>query len=365
MVGDLAADGLPYTAGHRSTGVTLNRYVQLQSSLAAQPEAWLVTGGAGFIGSHLCEALLRLGQRVSVLDNFETGKRQNLADIARAVGPELAARLTVHGGDVRDLATCHKACAGVRYVLHQAALGSVPRSIADPIRSHEANVSGTLNMLVAARDAGVERMVYASSSSVYGDHPGLPKVEEHLGRPLSPYATTKLVDELYARNFHDLYGFQVVGLRYFNVFGPRQDPEGAYAAVIPRWIGALRAGQECRIHGDGETSRDFCYIDNTVQANLLAATAEGPGVSGEAFNVACEERTTLNQIYAWIRERIALVAPGLATRAATYGPERAGDVRHSLANVQRARTRLGYEPTIDVAEGLTRTVAWFLRGTAE
>jgi UDP-N-acetylglucosamine 4-epimerase len=340
----------------------LSAYDTLHTSLPRDPRSWLVTGGAGFIGSHLCEALLRLEQRVAVLDNFETGKRENLADVVRSVGPERAARLTVHDGDLRDLAACHTACAGTDYVLHQAALGSVPRSIADPIRSHEANVSGFLNMLVAARDAGVKRMVYASSSSVYGDHTGLPKFEEHIGRPLSPYATTKLVDELYARNFHDLYGFEAVGLRYFNVFGPRQDPEGAYAAVIPRWIGAIRRGEECRINGDGETSRDFCYIDNTVQANLLAATAEGPGVSGEAFNVACEGRTTLNQIYALLRERVARVSPGLVTRAATYGPERAGDVRHSLANVDRARTRLGYEPTVDVAEGLTRTVAWFLAG---
>jgi UDP-N-acetylglucosamine 4-epimerase len=246
-------------------------------------------------------------------------------------------------------------------VLHQAALGSVPRSIADPIRSHQSNASGFLNLLVAARDAGVQRLVYASSSSVYGDHPGLPKVEEHIGRPLSPYATTKLVDELYARNFHDLYAFEVVGLRYFNVFGPRQDPDGAYAAVIPRWIGALLRGEDCRINGDGETSRDFCYIDNTVQANLLAATTDGPGISGEAFNVACEARTTLNQVFALLREQIARSAPELALRDAAYGPERAGDVRHSLANVDRARARLGFEPTVDVAEGLTRTVDWFLR----
>jgi UDP-N-acetylglucosamine 4-epimerase len=340
----------------------LNAYASIRSSLQAAPTTWLVTGGAGFIGSHLCETLLGLGQHVSVLDNFATGKRENLADVERSVGPEHAARLTLHEGDLCDLDTCRAACAGVEYVLHQAALGSVPRSIADPIRSHEANVSGFLNLLVAARDAGVKRMVYASSSSVYGDHPGLPKVEEHIGRPLSPYATTKLVDELYARNFHDLYGFQVVGLRYFNVFGPRQDPEGAYAAVIPRWIGALRAGEACRINGDGETSRDFCYIDNTVQANLLAATALGPGISGEAFNVACEERTTLNRIFALIRERVARFSPALVLPAAIHGPERAGDVRHSLANVDRARTRLGYEATVDVAEGLTRTVEWYLRG---
>ena len=338
----------------------MNRFATLQSSLRARPGTWLVTGGAGFIGSHLCEALLGLGQHVSVLDNFATGKRENLADVERSVGPDQAARLTRIEGDIRDLDTCRAACAGVEFVLHQAALGSVPRSIADPIRSHEANVSGFLNMLVAARDAGVRRMVYASSSSVYGDHPDLPKVEEHIGRPLSPYATTKLVNELYARNFHDLYGFQVVGLRYFNVFGPRQDPEGAYAAVIPRWIATLRAGDACRINGDGETSRDFCYIDNTVQANLLAATVEGPDISGEAFNVACEERTTLAQIHALIRERVARRSPGVDLPAAIYGPERAGDVRHSLASVARARTRLGYEPTVDVAEGLTRTVDWYL-----
>jgi len=345
----------------------LNAYQSLRQTLVSEPRAWLVTGGGGFIGSHLTETLLGMDQKVTVLDNFETGKRENLEDVRREVGGGRAANLRVIEGDIRELGVCEAACAGADYVLHQAALGSVPRSIADPIRSHEANASGFLNMLVAARDAGVRRFVYASSSSVYGDHPGLPKVEDQLGRPLSPYATTKLVDELYARNFFDLYGFGVVGLRYFNVFGPRQDPNGAYAAVIPKWIGSLRAGEACRIHGDGQTSRDFCFIDNTVQANLLAATAvgsggDGEGVVGEAFNVACEARTTLLEVHARIRGLVAEAAGGEAPPEAVFGPERAGDVRHSLADVGKARGRLGYEPTVGVDEGLARTVAWFLRG---
>ena len=332
----------------------MSAYQDLQTHLRTNPRTWLVTGAAGFIGSHLCERLLDLGQRVIALDNFATGHRSNLEEVGLD-------RLEFIEGDIRRPEDCARACREVDYVLHQAALGSVPRSIADPLQSHEANVTGFLNMLIAARDAGVRRFVYASSSSVYGDHPGLPKVEQETGRPLSPYATTKAANELYARNFQDLYDLEVCGLRYFNVFGPRQDPEGAYAAVIPRWIGRIRAGETCRINGDGETSRDFCFIDNTVQANLLAATAQGENVTGEAYNVACEARTTLNELYSMIRGEIARISPDLVTHDAEHGPERPGDVRHSLADVSKARERLGYEPEIDVATGLARTVEWFLK----
>ena len=339
----------------------MSAYQDLQDALRGQSRRWLVTGAAGFIGSHLCQRLLELGQDVVALDSLATGHRSNLEDVARAVGPGPAERLRFVEGYIRDPEVCAAAGAGADHVLHQAALGSVPRSIEDPLRSHEANVTGFLNMLIAARDAGVRRFVYASSSSVYGDHPDLPKAEGKTGRPLSPYATTKATNELYARNFFDLYGLEVCGLRYFNVFGPRQDPEGAYAAVIPRWIGTIKAREECRINGDGETSRDFCYIDNTVQANLLAATAQGEGVAGEAYNVACETRTTLNELYGMIRAEVERVSPGLETREAVHGPERAGDVRHSLADVSKARERLGYAPEVDVAAGLARTVEWFLR----
>ncbi len=332
----------------------MSAYQDLQTHLRTNPRTWLVTGAAGFIGSHLCERLLDLDQRVIALDNFATGHRSNLEEVGLD-------RLEFIEGDIRRPEDCARACREVDYVLHQAALGSVPRSIADPLQSHEANVTGFLNMLIAARDAGVRRFVYASSSSVYGDHPGLPKVEQETGRPLSPYATTKAANELYARNFQDLYDLEVCGLRYFNVFGPRQDPEGAYAAVIPRWIGRIRAGETCRINGDGETSRDFCFIDNTVQANLLAATAQGENVTGEAYNVACEARTTLNELYSMIRGEIARISPDLVTHDAEHGPERPGDVRHSLADVSKARERLGYEPEIDVATGLARTVEWFLK----
>ncbi len=339
----------------------MSAYQDLQDTLRADRRTWLVTGAAGFIGSHLCQRLLELGQDVVGLDSLATGHLANIEDVKRSVGPEAAGRLRFLEGDIRDPSVCAAACAGADHVLHQAALGSVPRSIEDPLSSHEANVTGFLNMLLAARDAQVRRFVYASSSSVYGDHPDLPKVEDQVGRPLSPYATTKATNELYARNFCDLYGLEVCGLRYFNVFGPRQDPAGAYAAVIPRWIETIRSGESCRINGDGGTSRDFCYIDNTVQANLLAATAEGEGVTGQAYNVACEVRTSLNELYAMIRKEVERISPGLETCDAEYGPERAGDVRHSLADVSKAHRLLGYEPQVDVGTGLARTVEWFLR----
>jgi UDP-N-acetylglucosamine 4-epimerase len=338
----------------------MTAYDTLLTHLRSHSSRWLVTGAAGFIGSALTETLLRLGQEVVGLDNFSTGKRDNLDDVRAAVGPEAAERLRFIEGDICDLEGCRRAAAGVRYVLHQAALGSVPFSIDDPLASHRANVDGFVNMLVAARDAGVDRFVYASSSSVYGDDPRLPKVEAETGRLLSPYAVTKRVNELYAEVFQDCYGLEVVGLRYFNVFGPRQDPQGVYAAVIPRWIHELLAGETCVIFGDGETSRDFCYIDNVVQANLLAAASAGAEATGTAYNVGCGGNTTLNQLFTYLREGIAAHRPSAAGLDAEHQDERPGDVRHSQADVSAITEALAYQPTHDVATGLRETVDWFV-----
>jgi UDP-N-acetylglucosamine/UDP-N-acetylgalactosamine 4-epimerase len=323
-----------------------------------RPRRWLVTGAAGFVGSALVEELLRQGQEVVGIDNFATGHRRNVEDVRGSAAA--AARYDFRDADVRDPEQCRAACEGVDVVLHQAALGSVPRSIQNPLATHDANATGFLNVLVAARDAGVERFVYAASSSTYGDHPGLPKVEERIGRPLSPYAATKLLNELYADVFHRQYGMEVVGLRYFNVFGRRQDPEGAYAAVIPRWVGSLLSGRACVIHGDGETSRDFCYVDNVVQANLRAATVQGEGVTGEVYNVACGQRTTLNQLFAMIRDGLAERVRGVAEARPHYADFRPGDVRHSLADIGKAQRLLGYAPTHTVAEGLTAALDWYV-----
>ncbi len=325
--------------------------------VADRRRTWLVTGGAGFIGSHLVEALLALGQRVRCLDSFVTGHRRNVLEAAR--GRE--AEFELVEGDIREPATCRRACSGVDLVLHQAALGSVPRSIEDPLSSHAANVTGFLNVLWAAREAGVKRIVYASSSSVYGDHPALPKVEPQVGRQLSPYAVTKLAGELYAGVFGPAYGLELVGLRYFNVFGPRQDPEGPYAAVIPLWFRALLAGEPVFVNGDGETSRDFCHVDNAVQANLLAAATSSPEALGQVYNVAAGERTTLNQLFDLMREQAARFRPEAAGARPTYRDFRAGDVRHSLADVSLARRLLGYEPAVRVREGLARSAAWYAR----
>ncbi|HEV3052604.1 MAG TPA: SDR family oxidoreductase, partial [Longimicrobium sp.] len=329
-----------------------NAYAATREALGAEPRTWLVTGAAGFIGSNLVEALLRLGQTVVGLDNFATGHRANLDEVRSAVGREGAARFRFLEADIRDPDACREACAGVGVVLHQAALGSVPRSIADPVATNQANVDGFLNMLVAARDAGVQRFVYAASSSTYGDHPALPKREDVIGRPLSPYAVSKYVNELYAGVFERTYGLATVGLRYFNVFGPRQDPDGPYAAVIPRWIASLLQGEPCRIHGDGETSRDFCYVQNVVQANLLAATATGEGVTDAVYNVAVGGRTTLNELFALLRDGLAGAHPEVAGAAPEYAEFRPGDVRHSQADITRIRTRLGYAPTHSVRDGL-------------
>ena len=335
---------------------------RVAAGLRDEPRSWLVTGAAGFIGSHLLQTLLELDQTVTGLDDFSTGSRKNLTDVERAVGPERAARLRFLEADIRDLAACHAACEGAERVLHQAALGSVPRSIADPLRSHAANVDGFLNMLVAARDAGCARFVYASSSSVYGDHPELPKREDRTGSPLSPYAATKCVDELYAAVFARTYGLQAIGLRYFNVFGPRQDPEGPYAAVIPRWIETLLAGEAPLIHGDGETSRDFCPVANAVRANLLAALAEPAAAQpGAAYNVALGGRTSLNELFGKLRAALAERGADVGAIEPQYDDFRPGDVRHSLADLARVSEHLGYEPAVDVDRGLADTVEWFLR----
>ena len=333
-------------------------YASACAELRARPRRWLVTGSAGFIGSHLLEALLRLDQEVVSLDNFATGHRHNLDEVRAAVGEAAWRRHRFMEADIVEPDACRAACAQVDIVLHEAALGSVPRSIEDPLRTHAANATGFLNLLVAARDAGAARVVYAASSSTYGDHPGLPKVEDAIGRPLSPYAVTKYVDELYADVFERCYGQSTIGLRYFNVFGPRQDPNGAYAAVIPRWVAEMLRGESVRIHGDGETTRDFCYVDNVVQANLLAALA-GDAASGQVFNVAVGGRLSLNDLAGLLREAIVRRRPGLVVPAPTHGPFREGDVRHSQADVGKARRLLGYVPTHDVRSGLAASLAWY------
>lgn len=336
-----------------------NAFAEARADLKRRPLRWLVTGSAGFIGSHLVETLLRFDQEVTSLDNFATGYRRNLDEVRDAVGAARWARHTFVEADIVDPAACARACEGADIVLHQAALGSVPRSLEDPLRTHAANATGFLNMLVAARDAGVSRFVYAASSSTYGDHPGLPKVEDSIGRPLSPYAVTKLVDELYAGVFGRCYGLATVGLRYFNVFGSRQDPEGAYAAVIPRWVDAMLTGTPIVIHGDGETTRDFCHVANVVQANILAAVAMDPSAQHQVFNVAVGGRTSLNDLVALLRELVEERHPGLAVPPPVHGDFRAGDIRHSQADIAKARRLLGYEPVYDVRTGLREALPWY------
>lgn len=336
-----------------------SRYEQVKQELQATPNTWLVTGVAGFIGSNLLEALLKLNQTVVGLDNFATGYQRNLNEVQTLVTPQQWSRFKFIEGDIRDLNTCHQACSGVNYVLHQAALGSVPRSVADPITTNAANVTGFLNMLVAARDAKVQRFVYAASSSTYGDHPGLPKVEDRIGKPLSPYAVTKYVNELYAEVFAKAYDTQSIGLRYFNVFGPRQDPVGAYAAVIPKWISSLIKGEPVYINGDGETSRDFCYIDNVVQANLLAATVSNPDAIDQVYNVAVGERTTLNELYAQLNNNLLPLYPSLKDTKPIYRDFRSADVRHSLADISKGQILLNYEPAKRLESGIRLTVDWF------
>ncbi|MBR8653633.1 Vi polysaccharide biosynthesis UDP-N-acetylglucosaminuronic acid C-4 epimerase TviC [Achromobacter sp. Marseille-Q0513] len=333
------------------------RFETVVQELAAAPRKWLLTGCAGFIGSNLLETLLKLDQTVTGLDNFATGFQHNLDEVRASVSPEQWARFTFIEGDIRDLETCQRAAAGADYVLHQAALGSVPRSLKDPITTNAVNIGGFLNMLVAARDAQVKSFVYAASSSTYGDHPALPKVEENIGKPLSPYAVTKYVNELYADVFARCYGFETVGLRYFNVFGKRQNPNGAYAAVIPKWTSAMIQGEDVTINGDGETSRDFCYVANAIQANLLAAVAPQEG-RNQVYNVAVSGRSTLNQLFGFLVQTLGRqgVAYG---KQPVYADFRPGDVRHSQADVSKAGRLLGYQPTHTILQGLEEAMPWY------
>ncbi len=343
------------------------KYEKLQEHLKKNQSTWLVTGVAGFIGSNLLEKLLVLNQKVIGLDNFDTGYQYNIEqaveDAADATGKsisQLMQNFTFINGDIRILEDCRNASKGVDYVLHQAALGSVPRSIEDPIITNKANIDGFLNMLVASRDSKVKRFVYAASSSTYGDHPGLPKVEDKIGSPLSPYAVTKVVNELYASVFSKTYGFKAIGLRYFNIFGKRQDPNGAYAAVIPKWVNSILNKEEVVINGDGKTSRDFCYIDNTVQINLLAAMAEDNKAIDQVYNVAVNDRTDLNQLYKMIEDRLVERVDGLSNRNPVYGEFRSGDVRHSLADISKAKGLLGYCPKYKISDGLDRAMDWYI-----
>jgi UDP-N-acetylglucosamine 4-epimerase len=337
----------------------MNAYERLTEQLLAEPKVWLVTGAAGFIGSNLLETLLRLNQRVIGLDNYATGSRHNLKQVQELVGPARWSNFLPMDGDIRDFDTCKRASHGVDYVLHQAALGSVPRSIAAPDDSHASNVTGFLNVLMATRDNGVKRIVYASSSAVYGDHPDLPKVEHNIGRCLSPYAVTKRANELYADVFAQCYGLEPLGLRYFNVFGPRQDPNGPYAAVIPKWISAMIQNEPIHVNGDGETSRDFCYVANVVQANLLAATVENADAMNQVYNIAVTARTTLNQLFDLLRGNLLPWFPHLKRCRPVYQAFRPGDVRHSEGDISKAKRLLGYQPTHTVEQGISEALEWY------
>jgi UDP-N-acetylglucosamine 4-epimerase len=363
---------------------SISPYTALQTNLQSTPKTWLITGAAGFIGSNLLEALLKLNQRVVGLDNFATGHQRNLNEVKTLVTPDQWKNFNFIQGDIRNLEDCKRAMEyrlcersaathapsvfasearqpmPVDFVLHQAALGSVPRSVEDPITTNATNITGFLNMLVAARDAKVKRFVYAASSSTYGDHPALPKVEDAIGKPLSPYAVTKYVNELYADVFEKTYGLQSMGLRYFNVFGPRQDPNGAYAAVIPKWIASMLKGEPIYINGDGETSRDFCFIANVVQANLLAATTPSPEAVNQVYNVAVGDRTTLNDLYAKLHHNLLPFYPHLQGIQPVYRDFRSGDVRHSLADISKAQRLLVYAPTHRIGEGLALAMPWYI-----
>lgn len=339
-------------------------YDEAQRHLRSSPRRWLVTGVAGFIGSHLLEKLLKLGQTVVGLDNYATGHVRNLEEVRELAGAAAWRRFTFIEGDIRLLADCRRACTGVDFVLHHAALGSVPRSVEDPLATHESNLTGFVNMLLAARDAGAARFIYAASSSTYGDHPGLPKVEDEIGRPLSPYAVTKYANELYADVFGRCYGVNSVGLRYFNIFGPRQDPDGAYAAVIPKWIAQFIGGDPVYINGDGETSRDFCYVENAVQANLLAATTQNATALNEVYNIAVAERTTLNELFELERTLLLPHFPHVRDGRPHYREFRPGDVRHSQADISKACRLLGYAPTHRIREGLAEAMDWYVRSVA-
>jgi UDP-N-acetylglucosamine/UDP-N-acetylgalactosamine 4-epimerase len=338
----------------------MQTYARLLERIKSRQRTWLVTGAAGFIGSHLAERLLALGQNVVGLDNFSSGHRANLEYVRASVGEEIwQSRFRLLEGDIRSLETCREACRSLALVLHQAALGSVPRSIERPIPTHESNVNGFLNMLIAARDAGVSRFVYASSSAVYGDDEGMPKREERIGRAMSPYGLSKQIDEQYASVFAACYGFESVGLRYFNVFGPRQDPDHPYASVIPAWLGALLRGETAYINGDGSISRDFCHVDNVVQANLRAALAEEREAVNQVYNVAHGEQTTLNELFQLIRALLAQRMPHMRTVRAVHRAPRRGDLPRSLASIAKAERLLGYEPQFRLHDGLAQTIAWY------
>jgi UDP-N-acetylglucosamine 4-epimerase len=338
----------------------ISAFDKLKGKLSSAPATWLVTGAAGFIGSNLLEALLRLGQKVVALDNLSTGHRKNLDHVRSSIGAAQWKNCKWIEGDIRDPKLCHRATRGVKYILHQAALGSVPRSIVEPLATHESNVTGTANLLWAAQQNGVKRFVFASSSSVYGDDKSLPQIENKIGRCLSPYAVSKRVNELYADVFQKCYGFETIALRYFNVFGPRQDPNGAYAAVIPKWIAAMIEDEPVFINGDGSTSRDFCYVANVVQANLLAATVQNKDAVSEQFNVALGAKTSLNQLYELIRERLVASQPHLQKSKPRYRDFRKGDILHSMADISKARRLLGYEPTHTIAQGLDEALDWYV-----
>lgn len=336
-------------------------YDRMKLSLRELPKTWLVTGSAGFIGSNLVQELLNLDQRTVGLDNFVTGTRWNIQNVLDSVDARLHRNFKFIEGDIREMKTCAAACTGVDVIVHEAALGSVPRSIKDPKATHETNVNGFLNMLIAARDSGVKRFVYASSSSVYGDHPGLPKVEDAIGRPLSPYAVSKLANELYANVFWKTYNLETVGLRYFNVFGPRQNPAGEYAAVIPKWYNAVLRNEPVVIHGDGKTTRDFCYVDNTVQATLLAATTINTEAFGQVFNVAFSQQATLDDLFLSIKDSLSEQFKRQIDLKPVYMDFRPGDIRHSLADISKARVILGYQPKYSLRDGLAVYTTWFVR----
>jgi len=339
-------------------------YDRLRRDLADNPRTWLVTGVAGFIGSNLLEELLSLGQTVVGLDNFSTGHQENLDDVMSSPkGSQGKFRLV--RGDIRDVSACKRAMKGVDFVLHEAALGSVPRSIDDPITSNSVNVDGFLNVLIAARDAGVKRVVYASSCAVYGDCASAPLTEEMTGNLLSPYAATKLANEMYASVFQRSYGLSLVGLRYFNIFGARQDPNGAYAAVIPKWIAALLSGESCEILGDGETSRDFCHVANVAQANILAATSTRSIGHSPVFNVGCGRETTLNELFRMIRLGLVGFQPAMAASHPVYGAFRDGDIRRSAADIRRIQHQLDYEPTHSIAQGLGQALEWYVEHSSK
>lgn len=335
-------------------------FEETKAELMASPKSWVVTGAAGFIGSNLLEMLLRLNQRVVGLDNLSTGHSRNLAQVQSAVGPKHWKNFTWMEGDIRDAAACREAVKNANYVLHQAALGSVPRSVADPVDSNASNVTGFLNVLWAAREQGVQRFVFASSSSVYGDVSALPQIEENIGNCLSPYAVTKRVNELYAGVFAKCYGIQSIGLRYFNVFGPRQDPNGPYAAVIPKWVAAMIQNEPLFINGDGTTSRDFCYVANVVQANILAATTGNAEALNTVYNIALGDETTLTSLFQMLRERLLPANPHLQKLQPVMRPFQPGDVRHSRADIGKARRLLGYAPTHRIENGLDEALSWYV-----